>query len=207
MCLCTWSRPYIVSVCVCVWWAMRQRLWSFVCVCGCVCVCVEPQMTTSSKVTQGEEGQVRLKVTYLHHSTLVLRLTSIYIETQTTYIWVRPHTLLITPLILVLLLCLLLVVDVVHWFSDLREAFRKSPLSLGVNEGESAVFECDPPKGHPTPVVTWRLDGRDLILPRHRSVWWSLSEVRHTSCKLVMVCVCVCVCVRVLVRVSLGDRF
>ncbi|MPC48349.1 Protein sax-3 [Portunus trituberculatus] len=39
---------------------------------------------------------------------------------------------------------------------------------LGVNEGESAVFECDPPKGHPTPVVTWRLDERDLILPRHR---------------------------------------
>ncbi|XP_050706829.1 uncharacterized protein LOC126992214 isoform X2 [Eriocheir sinensis] len=50
----------------------------------------------------------------------------------------------------------------------LREVFRKSPLSLGVNEGESSVFECDPPKGHPTPVVTWRLDGRDLILPRHR---------------------------------------
>ncbi|KAK8393989.1 hypothetical protein O3P69_006293 [Scylla paramamosain] len=50
----------------------------------------------------------------------------------------------------------------------LRETFRKSPLSLGVNEGESAVFECDPPKGHPTPVVTWRLDERDLILPRHR---------------------------------------
>lgn len=50
----------------------------------------------------------------------------------------------------------------------LRENFRSSPSNLGVNEGDTAVFECDPPKGHPTPVVTWRLDGQVLILPRHR---------------------------------------
>lgn len=51
---------------------------------------------------------------------------------------------------------------------DLREDFRKSPSSVDVPEGKTAVFECEPPKGHPTPVVTWRLDGEDLTLPRHR---------------------------------------
>ncbi|ROT85654.1 roundabout-like protein [Penaeus vannamei] len=51
---------------------------------------------------------------------------------------------------------------------DLREDFRKSPSSVDVPEGKTAVFECEPPKGHPIPVVTWRLDGEDLTLPRHR---------------------------------------
>ncbi|XP_069993410.1 roundabout homolog 3 isoform X2 [Penaeus vannamei] len=50
----------------------------------------------------------------------------------------------------------------------LREDFRKSPSSVDVPEGKTAVFECEPPKGHPIPVVTWRLDGEDLTLPRHR---------------------------------------
>ncbi|XP_047482139.1 uncharacterized protein LOC125034437 isoform X2 [Penaeus chinensis] len=50
----------------------------------------------------------------------------------------------------------------------LREDFRKSPSSVDVPEGKTAVFDCEPPKGHPIPVVTWRLDGEDLTLPRHR---------------------------------------
>nr|XP_053626420.1 neural cell adhesion molecule L1.1-like [Cherax quadricarinatus] len=56
----------------------------------------------------------------------------------------------------------------INFLTVLRENFRKSPSSLGVKEGATAVFECDPPKGHPTPVVTWRLDGQALVLPRHR---------------------------------------
>lgn len=82
-------------------------------------------------------------------------------------------------ILLPLVKLIIVMIDAVHYrtntstslsSSDLRENFRKSPLSLAVKEGESAVFECEPPKGYPTPVVTWMLDGRDLILPRHRYV-------------------------------------
>lgn len=41
----------------------------------------------------------------------------------------------------------------------LRDEFRLHPSSLRVAQGDSAVLECSPPRGHPEPSVLWRKNG------------------------------------------------
>lgn len=52
------------------------------------------------------------------------------------------------------------------WFflcvSVLRDDFRQNPVDVMVAVGEPAVLECQPPRGHPEPTISWRRDGANL---------------------------------------------
>lgn len=47
-------------------------------------------------------------------------------------------------------------------FSVLRDEFRQNPVDVMVAVGEPAVLECQPPRGHPEPTISWRKDGANL---------------------------------------------
>uniref|UniRef100_A0A669BH85 Roundabout guidance receptor 1 n=1 Tax=Oreochromis niloticus TaxID=8128 RepID=A0A669BH85_ORENI len=44
----------------------------------------------------------------------------------------------------------------------LRDEFRQNPVDVMVAVGEPAVLECQPPRGHPEPTISWRKDGSNL---------------------------------------------
>ncbi|CAG01543.1 unnamed protein product [Tetraodon nigroviridis] len=46
--------------------------------------------------------------------------------------------------------------------SILRDDFRQNPVDVMVAVGEPAVLECQPPRGHPEPTISWRRDGANL---------------------------------------------
>ncbi|KAI4905141.1 hypothetical protein NFI96_000868, partial [Prochilodus magdalenae] len=43
--------------------------------------------------------------------------------------------------------------------SLLRDEFRQNPSDVMVAAGEPAVMECQPPRGHPEPTISWKKDG------------------------------------------------
>lgn len=47
-------------------------------------------------------------------------------------------------------------------FPVLRDDFRQNPVDVMVAVGEPAVLECQPPRGHPEPTISWRKDGTNL---------------------------------------------
>lgn len=47
-------------------------------------------------------------------------------------------------------------------FSVLRDDFRQNPSDVMVAVGEPAVMECQPPRGHPEPTISWKKDGTPL---------------------------------------------
>lgn len=67
--------------------------------------------------------------------------------------------------------------------SVLRDDFRQNPVDVMVAVGEPAVLECQPPRGHPEPTISWRRDGANLndkderITVRHDYDSCSLSAV------------------------------
>uniref|UniRef100_A0A8D0GL17 Roundabout guidance receptor 1 n=1 Tax=Sphenodon punctatus TaxID=8508 RepID=A0A8D0GL17_SPHPU len=46
--------------------------------------------------------------------------------------------------------------------SVLRDDFRQNPSDVMVAVGEPAVMECQPPRGHPEPTISWKKDGSHL---------------------------------------------
>ncbi|XP_054610116.1 roundabout homolog 1-like isoform X2 [Dunckerocampus dactyliophorus] len=44
----------------------------------------------------------------------------------------------------------------------LRDDFRQNPVDVMVAVGEPAVLECQPPRGHPEPTISWRKNGLSL---------------------------------------------
>ncbi|XP_026228271.1 roundabout homolog 1-like isoform X2 [Anabas testudineus] len=44
----------------------------------------------------------------------------------------------------------------------LRDEFRQNPVDVMVAVGEPAVLECQPPRGHPEPTISWKKDGANL---------------------------------------------
>ncbi len=43
-------------------------------------------------------------------------------------------------------------------FAVLREEFRTEPVDSMAVTGEVAILECEPPRGHPPPIVKWMKD-------------------------------------------------
>lgn len=87
------------------------------------------------------------------------------------------------PLLFIHILLILLILI------DLREDFREEPVSDQLISGDSAVLECTPPRGYPTPEVTWLKDDQPIILDNNRVKIVEdgnllLKEVRHTSSSL-----------------------
>ncbi|EMP36765.1 Roundabout like protein 1 [Chelonia mydas] len=50
----------------------------------------------------------------------------------------------------------------VFTLSVLRDDFRQNPSDVMVAVGEPAVMECQPPRGHPEPTISWKKDGSPL---------------------------------------------
>uniref|UniRef100_A0A7N6BJL9 Roundabout, axon guidance receptor, homolog 1 (Drosophila) n=1 Tax=Anabas testudineus TaxID=64144 RepID=A0A7N6BJL9_ANATE len=44
----------------------------------------------------------------------------------------------------------------------LRDDFRQNPADVIVAAGEPAVLECQPPRGHPEPTISWKKDGINI---------------------------------------------
>ncbi|XP_030634927.1 roundabout homolog 1 [Chanos chanos] len=44
----------------------------------------------------------------------------------------------------------------------LRDDFRQNPADVVVAAGEPAVMECQPPRGHPEPTISWKKDGMNI---------------------------------------------
>ncbi|XP_028319643.1 roundabout homolog 1 isoform X6 [Gouania willdenowi] len=44
----------------------------------------------------------------------------------------------------------------------LRDDFRQNPADVIVAAGEPAVLECQPPRGHPEPTISWKKDGLNI---------------------------------------------
>ncbi|XP_050537160.1 roundabout homolog 2 isoform X2 [Daktulosphaira vitifoliae] len=57
---------------------------------------------------------------------------------------------------MVLLILLFVSVEV------LKDEFKIEPKDTKVAQGQTALLECSPPKGHPDPVVVWKKDGDDV---------------------------------------------
>ncbi|KAG8297322.1 Roundabout 1 [Homalodisca vitripennis] len=51
--------------------------------------------------------------------------------------------------------------DVAVCFCGLEE-FRTEPSSVRLAQGETALLECGPPRGHPEPTVFWKKNGQVL---------------------------------------------
>ncbi|XP_040509418.1 roundabout homolog 1 isoform X5 [Gallus gallus] len=47
-------------------------------------------------------------------------------------------------------------------YTVLRDDFRQNPSDVMVAVGEPAVMECQPPRGHPEPTISWKKDGTPL---------------------------------------------
>lgn len=48
------------------------------------------------------------------------------------------------------------------FFAVLRDDFRQNPADVVVAAGEPAVLECQPPRGHPEPTISWKKDGINI---------------------------------------------
>jgi hypothetical protein len=46
--------------------------------------------------------------------------------------------------------------------TDLKQDFRVQPKDVTPASGDTAVLECDPPKGHPEPFVVWHKNGQPM---------------------------------------------
>lgn len=53
-------------------------------------------------------------------------------------------------------------VDFLFLLSVLRDDFRQNPSDVMVAVSEPAVMECQPPRGHPEPTISWKKDGSPL---------------------------------------------
>lgn len=50
----------------------------------------------------------------------------------------------------------------IFYFAVLRDDFRQNPADVIVAAGEPAVLECQPPRGHPEPTISWKKDGINI---------------------------------------------
>jgi hypothetical protein len=46
--------------------------------------------------------------------------------------------------------------------SALRDEFRASPQNTWVAQGDTAILECEPPRGNPEPKVSWKKNGNPI---------------------------------------------
>lgn len=76
----------------------------------------------------------------------------------------HPHPFML-PIRLFMKFCLTLSgisISFLLCVSVLRDDFRQNPVDVMVAVGEPAVLECQPPRGHPEPTISWRRDGTNL---------------------------------------------
>lgn len=63
----------------------------------------------------------------------------------------------------------------------LRDDFRQNPADVIVAAGEPAVLECQPPRGHPEPTISWKKDGINIDDKDERITVSRLVVIASTS--------------------------
>lgn len=70
-----------------------------------------------------------------------------------------PLNISVSDFLIEMLFVVLISLFLSLFLSVLRDDFRQNPVDVMVAAGEPAVMECQPPRGHPEPTISWKKDG------------------------------------------------
>lgn len=73
-----------------------------------------------------------------------------------------PTALSVAVFLNILLIFFIFFLSLFFFFAVLRDDFRQNPADVIVAAGEPAVLECQPPRGHPEPTISWKKDGINI---------------------------------------------
>lgn len=66
-------------------------------------------------------------------------------------------------------------------FTVLKDEFRVEPKDTKVAQGQTALMECSPPKGHPDPMVVWKKDREDVHIDSMTRYTWSIIYYMYSK--------------------------
>uniref|UniRef100_A0A7M4F3H4 Roundabout guidance receptor 1 n=1 Tax=Crocodylus porosus TaxID=8502 RepID=A0A7M4F3H4_CROPO len=98
-----------------------------------------------------------------HHTNLMISMKSVKLHFELIHIYLYHRVLLVATVFCCPMCALKCYYCCFHFtLLVLRDDFRQNPSDVMVAVGEPAVMECQPPRGHPEPTISWKKDGSPL---------------------------------------------